>query len=104
MVFYCPNCHVLRERDRCPICGKRSLMAPRSDDFCFLEETEVLWAGMLEDVLRQAGIPYLVKSDLGAALSVSIGRVGERIRFYVPFERMQEARDLADTLFHLPEE
>lgn len=103
MLFYCPHCHVLRERDRCSICGRRNLMAPKRGDFCFLEETEVLWAGMLEDVLRQADIPYLEKSDLGAALSVSVGRVRERIRFYVPFERMTEAKTLADGLFHLPE-
>lgn len=103
-MFYCRNCHALREQDRCPRCGQRRLMAPQTGDFCFLEETEALWAGMLEDVLLQAGIPCLQEPALGAGLTASVGRAQERMRFYVPFGRMAEARDLADGLFHRPVE
>ncbi|MGN0980586.1 MAG: hypothetical protein ACI4PT_09685 [Candidatus Avoscillospira sp.] len=104
MLFYCPNCQTLQRQDRCSACGKRNLLAPKREDVCFLDETEALWAGMLEDVLRQAGIPYLTKSWLGAGMTSRLGIGLERIRFYVPFERLQEARDLSDGLFHLPEE
>lgn len=103
MLFYCPHCQALQVQDRCPLCGKRNLFAPKSEDICFLEETDAIWAGMLEDVLRQAGIPYMTTSWLGAGITARIGVGLERIRFYVPYSRMQEARDLADGLFHLPE-
>ncbi len=102
-MFYCPHCHRLREQDRCPICGRRSLMAPRQDDYCFFEQTSALWAGMMEDVLRQAGIPYLTQTEKGAAVTVYVGTGREMISFYVPYGRLSEARDLADRLFHLPE-
>ncbi len=100
-MFYCPRCRSLRERDQCPICGKKRLLAPRTGDFCFLEETERLWAGMLADVLKQAGIPCLEESNQGAGLTISLGQALERVRFFVPFERLSEARDLADGLFHV---
>lgn len=103
-MFYCPKCRGLRERDQCPVCGSKRLMAPRAGDFCFLEETERLWAGMLADVLKQAGIPCFEQSDLGAGLTINVGQARERIRFFVPFERLPEARNLADGLFHAGEE
>lgn len=102
-MFYCPHCHRLREQDRCRTCGRRPLMAPRQDDQCFLEQTSALWAGMLEDVLRQAGIPYLTETEKGAALTAYVGVGHEKISFYVPYGRLAEARDLTDGLFHLPE-
>lgn len=103
-MYYCPDCMRLRERDRCPICGTKNLMAPQPGDLCFLEEKDVLWAGMLEDVLNQAGIVHVARSDREAGLAAKLGRIGETVRFYVPFERMPEARELTDRLFHLPEE
>lgn len=102
-MFYCPNCCRFRETDRCPFCGEKHLRAPAAGDMCFLEDVEYLWAGMLEDVLRQNGIAWMTRTDRSAAVAAEIGRVGQHVRFYVHYEDYSRAKDLVDSLFHMPE-
>ena len=64
-----------------------------------LTEKEMLWAGMLEDVLKQNDIPFFTKQILGAGLALKIGPMSERCRFYVPYSHFQEADELVESLF-----
>lgn len=96
---YCPSCHLLVRDTRCPACGKKWLEAPLSDDYCFLIEKDALWAGVLEDCLRQNAIPCLTQSTKGAGLTAKSGSMFDTIRFYVPYSRFHQARDLAEQLF-----
>lgn len=99
-MFYCKTCRRLRETSRCGICGAQGLPAPRAQDFCFVEEQPLPWAGMLEDVLRQERIPLLAESSRAAGLGIKAGHWGETVSFYVPYACYDQARALADTLFH----
>jgi hypothetical protein len=96
---YCPNCHILVWDTRCPVCGKNWLEEPLPNDYCFLMEKDAVWAGVLEDCLRQNGIPCLTQSAKGAGLTVKTGSMFDSIRFYVPYFRFHEAQDLAEQLF-----
>ena len=97
--MYCENCCILFAENRCPVCGNKKVRIPEPDDYCFLTEKEMIWAGMLEDVLKQNGIPYFTKQMLGAGLALKIGPMSERCRFYVPYSHFQESDDLVEAMF-----
>ena len=97
--MYCENCFVIYESDRCPICGSRHGRQAQPDDFCRLTEKDILWGGMLEDVLKQNGIPYYTKRLWGAGMSIKMGYLLEDVSFYVPHSRLAEAQALVEELF-----
>lgn len=99
MVMYCPNCNVLLEGSRCPICGSREVRQPREEDFCYLTEKELVWSTALEDILNDHEIPYVTKTTLGAGLTAKMGHAMERVRFYVPYRCWEEARQLEAEFF-----
>ena len=96
---YCPGCHTLVRNTRCPVCGRRWLEPPLAEDFCFLVEKDSVWAGVLEDCLRQNGIPYLTQNTLGAGLTAKMGNMLERTKFYVRYAFFQQAKALEEALF-----
>ena len=73
--------------------------AAKAEGLCFLTEKEPVWAGMLADVLRQHGIPFVKESSLGAGLAIKAGPLLETIRFFVPAACLASAKDLVDGLF-----
>lgn len=73
--------------------------AEKQAGMCFLAEKDAVWAGMLADVLKQHGIPFVKESSLGAGLAIKTGSLGETIRFFVPASRLAAARELVDELF-----
>ena len=74
------------------------------DNLCFLTEREAMWAEMLEDVLKQNDIPCLTKNVLGAGLALKVGLMSERVRFYIPYLYLPNAKAIADELFPAPQE
>lgn len=96
---YCPSCHILVRDTLCPVCGKRWLEEPQMDDYCYLTEKEALWAGVLQDCLRQNGIPHLTESALGAGLTAQIGTMLETVKFYVRYRHYSQAKELEAELF-----
>jgi hypothetical protein len=90
---------LLTGEDVCPHCRSKKLRTPVDSDFCFLVEKEMIWGGMLADVLKQKGIPYYDKPVLGAGLTMETGMALERYRYYVPFSHLSEAREIVDELF-----
>ena len=96
---YCPNCHLLVRGTRCPVCGRRWLEPPLPEDFCFLGEQDSVWAGVLEDCLRQNAIPYLTQNTLGAGLTAKMGTLLEKTKFYVRYAFYQKAKELEAELF-----
>ena len=72
---------------------------PREDDECFLVEKEAIWGDMLEEILRDNGIPHYYVPMLGAGLSMKIGRYRDSYRFFVPYAFLQSARDIVDGVF-----
>lgn len=98
-LLYCPHCGSLSDTRPCPVCGHSEMRRPRSDDFCFLAEKELPWAGMLSDVLDQNRIPCVTRNVLGAGLSAKLGTAMERVRFYVPYGQYPAAREWEQSLF-----
>ena len=94
---------------RCPRCGRRHGREVKQDDPCLLTEKDVLWGGLLEDVLQQNGIPFLSRKRLGSGLTAEIGCYLEKVSYFVPYAQIEAAQALVDELFsgepgELPEE
>ena len=102
--MYCPKCRNIYEGDRCPVCRNRKGREPAPDDLCFLTEEAPLLGGMLEDVLKQNGIPVLTESTKGAALSVISGPLFEWIKYYVRYDHLPKAREIVEEVLHASEE
>ena len=97
--MYCEKCKHCFEGERCPNCRKGRVRQVRPDDPCYLTEQSSPWNGMLEDVLRQEGIPCVTSGRLGAGLSTYVGSVLEITRFYVRWSDMEKARESVNGLF-----
>ena len=98
-MMYCENCSRLVEEDRCPVCHSRNLREPKEKDPCFLTEQDFVSSGILEDVLKQSDVPFLKKNVLGAGIAVRVGPMLDRSRFYVAYDLLPKAQELAEDLF-----
>lgn len=67
-------------------------------DYEFLVEKESMWAEMLIRVLKDNDIPCTSLPVYGAGLVMKAG-VQERLKIYVPAEKMTHAKELLDELF-----
>ena len=102
--MYCEKCCRIVEDDRCPFCRNRKLRQPEPGDLCLLTEEDYVSSTILEDVLKQNGIPFLKKGVLGAGLAIKVGPMLERSRFYVAYEHLAGAAAVAEDLFSAAEE
>ena len=96
--MYCKKCSRVFDGERCPVCRRSRVREPEAKDPCFLTEQDYLTSGILEDLLKQGGIPFLKKDVMGAGLAIKVGPMLDRSRFYVPFERLGDARAVAEEL------
>ena len=99
MTRYCRNCKLPWEGEVCPECGEADLWPIMPEDPCLLTEQQWVWAGVLEEVLVKCAVPHMKQPLLGAGLVKSIGTFGERFRFFVPYEFLDRAREIAEGLF-----
>ena len=97
--MYCAKCQKIIATRSCRDCGSYWVREVLPEDVCYLTEREQIWGEMLEDVLRQNGIPYVIRRTLGAGLSMSVGAMLECYRFYVPFGALAAAQEIVDELF-----
>ena len=98
MTMYCTRCQTVYEDDRCPICGSRKSRPVLPEDICFLAEEDSLQADILEDLLKQEGVPFLKKSTVGAGMAMKAGAIFERFRFYVRYEHLNKAKELLEDI------
>ncbi len=103
MVLYCDNCFEPFEGERCPHCCRKKAREARADDLCFLTEQNIIWGGMLAGALEENGIYYVAQNVLGAGLAFKTGLLSERVRYYVFFERLQDARDIVTQICPSPD-
>ena len=102
--MYCEKCSRVFDGERCPVCKRSKVREPEAKDPCFLTEQDYLTAGILEDLLKQSGIPFLKKDVMGAGLAIKVGPMLDRSRFYVRYPQLDNARAVMENLFAVPPE
>ena len=104
-MLYCSKCKRLTDDtsiipSRCEHCGSRKLTPTTEDSPVFLTSKNALWAGMVEDVLKDHNIPCIRKIEIGDGITESILGYGiEKYSFYVPFSYLETAHDVVFPLF-----
>lgn len=98
--LYCENCMRLIAEPVCPRCRNRKLREPEAGDFCMVADIPYLQAEMLKEVYRDNDVPYVDRSVLGAGLTAELGRNVDRVRLYVPYDRLPLAQELFDAFFN----
>ena len=101
---YCHKCHILCEDSPCPRCGNSYVYPPEPEDYVFLAEKEYPWSEMLEQALKDEGIPVVANDAVaGAWITTRLGARFERSALYVPYGTLDRAADLVLGLFDAPE-
>ena len=98
-LLYCQRCKRLYSGDTCTDCGKSDGRSPEPDDLCFLIDLHELQSNILDDALRQKGIPFLKDQVSG------IGDVAREVRpmygifrFYTLYRHFADALTVLDSL------
>lgn len=102
--MYCEKCKRVFEGEQCPACRRSKVRTPESGDLCFLTEQDYVSSGILEDMLKQEGIPYLRKDVMGAGMAIKVGPMLDRGRFYILYEKLPDAQSVVEELFATPQE
>ncbi len=100
MALYCENCMKLVEGEICPRCRSRKLRAPEPGDFCLVAEVPYMQAEMLKELFSDNDIPCTDRSVLGAGITVKLGVNVGNVRVYVPYDRLELAKELYDAYFN----
>ena len=69
-----------------------------NEGYEFLVEKESMWAAMLLQVLRDNNIPCTSLPVYGAGFALKTGKQ-ERLKVYVPADKMEQATELLNELF-----
>lgn len=97
-MYYCENCHQLNNENKCAVCGMKKLRSPEAKDYCAFTEQPSVLAEMLLDALSDNGIDCQRQPVMGAGIALKIGPVFERYRMFVPFEKLEQANEIAACL------
>ncbi|MCR5663859.1 MAG: DUF2007 domain-containing protein [Oscillospiraceae bacterium] len=73
------------------------------NQFQLLTEKEAMWAEMLMEVLKDNGVPCTAMPVFGAGFSMRTG-TPERLKIYVPREKIPDAQELMEELFPMETE
>ena len=102
MALYCENCMKLVEGPICPTCRNRKLREPERGDFCLVADVHYMQAEMLKELFMDNNIPCTERSTLGAGITVNLGVNVGTVRLYVPYDRLDFAKELYDVYFNSP--
>ena len=103
MPLYCENCMKLVGGPVCPACRNRKLREVEPGDFCLVAEVHYMQAEMLKELFRDNDIPCTDRSVLGAGITVNLGVNVGFTRLYVPYDRLDLAKELYNAYFNAPE-
>ncbi len=101
-MLYCVSCRELMEG----ACGQRrhQTRAPQPEDQVLLFRGDSIQAGILEAMLKDAGLPYLREGRLGSGFTAWAGEMLESYSIYVPYALYDKANELALVLKTAPDE
>ncbi len=98
-MLYCEKCKAVFEHGACPFCGKSIVHKAENGDFVLLIEKPQVWTGIVEGMLEDHDIPYTKRNAVGVGLTLRAWQLFERYRYFVPYDRYDEARALMDEAF-----
>lgn len=102
-MHYCENCHLVFPGIECPNCHSAYVRLPEPEDYCMLDTLDSPWFEMLQDLLKDNGIPCVVSPAKANTMSLYFGQSRAVSSLYVPYSRLEEAQQLQKALVDAPE-
>lgn len=103
-MLYCENCMKLVEGPTCRVCRNRKLREVCPGDFCLVADVPYMQAEMLKELFADNDIPCTERSSLGAGIIANLGVNVGTVRLYVPYDRLEFAKELYNVYFNTPAE
>ena len=100
MPLYCENCMKLVDKPVCPHCRSRRLREVEPGDFCLAADVHYMQAEMLKELFHDNDIPCTERSALGAGIVANLGVNVGTVRLYVPYDRLDSAKERYDAYFN----
>ena len=94
-MFYCEQCNMLMQDNRCTNCGKKKLREVQNDDFCFFASLGADNARYFEENLKMQDIPV---ASLGVGLDLRT-RTSKIFKIYIPYCYFDKAKEVYTLLF-----
>ena len=102
MSLYCENCMKLVDGPICSACRNRKLREVTPGDFCLVADVPYMQAEMLKELFADNDSPCTDRSALGAGITVNLGVNVGTVRLYVPYDRLDFAKELYTVYFNSP--
>ena len=93
-MLYCETCMMLIAQDKCPACKKNKVREPKENDPVYLLTKHAVWASVVEDILRENGIPCLKRSEQTIVPTIIMGEVATTYRIFVPYGAYGASQEL----------
>jgi len=94
-MLYCESCMHLTEGKRCTKCRNKRLREVKHTDPIFLTTRDVVWAGAVEELLKENDVPVMVQNDVDGGMSLIIGGMSqENYHIFVPYSKIEKAQQL----------
>lgn len=100
---YCGICKILCYEEACVACGTVEIREVTSDDYCFLLESQTVFAEMLETALAENDIEVAMV-PFGNGTRSAFGLDLGNYKIYVPYKHYDEALNVIDELSPDPTE
>ena len=93
-MLYCERCMHPTSENKCEECGHKILREVKHTDPFLLTTKDAIWTGVIEELLKENGIPSMTKGLLGGGLTGLMGVGLEKYSIYVPFSALEKAQEL----------
>lgn len=98
-MLICKKCLCEINGEVCPICGKKKGFREAVEgDEIFLTTADFVFYQVVEDILDDAGISYVKKGSLGAAVTAYVGGNSESYNYYVLLKNYNRSKKLLSKL------
>ncbi len=96
-MYFCENCHLPTERERCPHCKRKNLRPIAPQDMCELTECPQQWYELEKHRFQALSIP-VVTLPVGSGVNSMFALPLENYRLYVPWERFDDAVEVLEQI------
>lgn len=97
-MYYCENCKLLFDSDRCDFCQSEKLRKAEDMDFCFLTEKGSVYGGILKNALTSENIPYKTHCVMDGCKAAISDPMVESVRFFVPYAFLNRAKEIEESV------
>lgn len=99
-MFYCKNCLLLTQENRCPRCLKKKLRVPQINDFCFLLNLTISETQHLEQIFEYENIKFAKMPVREHVTRASICMSPHSYNIFVCYQDYEKAKEICKEILN----